>query len=204
MRLVVSFYFEIDTKSTQTPKNRHKMQKIDTKNLTLYARIVRATVNNERKLRVYINQERVGDFDTIQQAIKFMISKQEIEMLRDILNRFDESAKQPTESRLEKLTKSAIDGFDFEKVHEHMVHTNWTWFHGLVKGPSVPTVDEMIENAKYLIKSAYDGLLESGPSETNYVSSTGGFKAEAYKDAGVNEVEGVLLSFVIEYSNGHV
>lgn len=31
MRLVVSFYFEIDTKPTQTPKNRHKMRKIDTK-----------------------------------------------------------------------------------------------------------------------------------------------------------------------------
>ena len=31
MRLIVSFYFEIDTNSTQTPKNRHKMKKIDTK-----------------------------------------------------------------------------------------------------------------------------------------------------------------------------
>ena len=72
MRLVVSFYFEIDTKPTQTPKNRHKMRKIDTKNVALYARIVRATVNNKRKLRVYINQERMGDFDTIQEALKFI------------------------------------------------------------------------------------------------------------------------------------
>lgn len=72
MRLVVSFYFEIDTKPTQTPKNRHKMQKIDTNGVPSYARIVRAAVNDERKLRVYINQERVGDFDTIQEALKFI------------------------------------------------------------------------------------------------------------------------------------
>ena len=68
--MVVSVYFKIDTKSTQTPKNRHKMQKIDTKNIPL---IVRATVNDKRKIRVYVNMERVKEFDTIQEAIKFMI-----------------------------------------------------------------------------------------------------------------------------------
>jgi hypothetical protein len=72
MRLVVSFYFEIDTRSTQTPKNRHKMQKIDTNGVPLYARIVRATVNDKRRIRVYVDQERVGEFDTIQEAIKFI------------------------------------------------------------------------------------------------------------------------------------
>lgn len=72
MRLVVSFCFEIDTRSTQTPKNRHKMQKIDTNGVPLYARIVRATVNKKKKLRVYINQVRMGDFNTIQEALKFI------------------------------------------------------------------------------------------------------------------------------------
>lgn len=72
MRLVVSFHFEIDTKPTQTPKNRHKMRKIDTNGVPSYARIVRATVNNKRKLRVYINQEAMRDFNTIQEAIKFI------------------------------------------------------------------------------------------------------------------------------------
>jgi len=70
MSLVVSVHFKIDTKSTQTPKNRHKMQKIDTKNIPL---IVRATVNDKRKIRVYVNMERVKEFNTIQEAIKFMI-----------------------------------------------------------------------------------------------------------------------------------
>ena len=70
MSLVVSVHFKIDTKSTQTPKNRHKMQKIDTKNIPL---IVRATVNDKRKIRVYVNMERVREFNTIQEAIKFMI-----------------------------------------------------------------------------------------------------------------------------------
>ena len=48
------------------------MQKIDTNGVPLYARIVRATVNNKRKLRVYINQEVMGDFNTIQEALKFI------------------------------------------------------------------------------------------------------------------------------------
>ena len=69
----MSVPFKIDTKSTQTPKNRHKMQKIDTKNIPLSAQIVRATVNDKRKIRVYVDQEKVGEFDTIQEAIKYMI-----------------------------------------------------------------------------------------------------------------------------------
>ena len=73
MSLVVSVHFKIDTKSTQTPKNRHKMQKIDTKNIPSNTQIVRATVNDKRKIRVYVNMERVKEFDTIQEAIKFMI-----------------------------------------------------------------------------------------------------------------------------------
>jgi hypothetical protein len=72
MSLVVSVHFKIDTKSTQTPKNRHKMQKIDTKNIPSNTQIVRATVNDKRKIRVYVNMERVKEFDTIQEAIKFI------------------------------------------------------------------------------------------------------------------------------------
>jgi hypothetical protein len=68
----VSVHFKIDTKSTQTPKNRHKMQKIDTKNIPSNTQIVRATVNDKRKIRVYVNMERVKEFDTIQEAIKFI------------------------------------------------------------------------------------------------------------------------------------
>ena len=48
------------------------MQKIDTNGVPLYARIVRATVNKKKKLRVYINQVRMGDFNTIQEALKFI------------------------------------------------------------------------------------------------------------------------------------
>ena len=72
MSLVVSVHFKIDTKSTQTLKNRHKMQKIDTKNIPSNTQIVRATVNDKRKIRVYVNMERVKEFDTIQEAIKFI------------------------------------------------------------------------------------------------------------------------------------
>jgi hypothetical protein len=72
MSLVVSVSFKIDTKSTQTPKNRHKMQKIDTKNIPLSTQIVRAVVNDKRRIRVYVDQEKVGEFNTIQEAIKYI------------------------------------------------------------------------------------------------------------------------------------
>jgi formylmethanofuran dehydrogenase subunit E len=49
------------------------MQKIDTKNIPLSTQIVRAVVNDKRRIRVYVDQERVGEFDTIQEAIKYMI-----------------------------------------------------------------------------------------------------------------------------------
>ena len=48
------------------------MQKIDTKNIPLSTQIVRAVVNDKRRIRVYVDQERVGEFDTIQEAIKFI------------------------------------------------------------------------------------------------------------------------------------
>ena len=48
------------------------MQKIDTKNIPLSTQIVRAVVNDKRRIRVYVDQERVGEFNTIQEAIKFI------------------------------------------------------------------------------------------------------------------------------------
>jgi hypothetical protein len=48
------------------------MQKIDTKNIPSNTQIVRATVNDKRKIRVYVNMERVREFDTIHEAIKFI------------------------------------------------------------------------------------------------------------------------------------
>jgi hypothetical protein len=48
------------------------MQKIDTKTIPSNTQIVRATVNDKRKIRVYVNMERVKEFDTIQEAIKFI------------------------------------------------------------------------------------------------------------------------------------
>lgn len=48
------------------------MQKIDTKNIPLTTQIVRAVVNDKRRIRVYVDQGKVGEFDTIQEAIKFI------------------------------------------------------------------------------------------------------------------------------------
>lgn len=48
------------------------MKKIDTKGIPLSTQMVRATVNDKRRIRVYVNMERVGEFNTIQEAIKFI------------------------------------------------------------------------------------------------------------------------------------
>jgi hypothetical protein len=86
--------------------------------------------------------------------------------------------------------KSIMKEFDFEKVHEYMVATDWKW--SMDKGETrVPTVKEMKKWAKDLLKT-----LRDDPEITSL--SSGGFTAELEADALFNK--GMRLSFVIATS----
>ena len=67
---------------------------------------------------------------------------------------------------MEKINK-ILEYLDFEKIHEHMVKTNWTW--GVNDNVHIPSITELISLATLLIKRIIDN-----PDTITYISQ-GGF-----------------------------
>jgi len=126
-----------------------------------------------------------------------MITQEEIETLRKILQKFDDGAKEKTKPVKERLIESAIDGFDFKKVHDYMEWSNWTWFRGKEKGTSVPTIEELVTHSKYLLSHACE-LLDK--HEKRAFCASGGFHATAIKSAAGVDVEEMSLKFILDCS----
>lgn len=127
-----------------------------------------------------------------------MITQEEIETLRKILAKFDDGAKEQKPTVEDKLIKSAVDGFDFKKVHDYMEWSNWTWFHGAERGTSVPTIDDLVRHSKYLLSHACELLDEN---DDQAFCASGGFEARAIKSAAGVGVEGLRLQFILDYSH---
>lgn len=127
-----------------------------------------------------------------------MITQEEIETLRKILAKFDDGAKEQAPTVEDKLIKSAVDGFDFKKVHDYMEWSNWTWFHGAERGTSVPTIEDLVIHSKYLLSQACE-LLDK--NDTEYSCASGGFEAIAFKSASGVCVEELRLQFILDYSH---
>lgn len=65
-----------------------------------------------------------------------------------------------------------LDEFDFSRVHEVMMHLNWTYS----DCKDVPTVEYLRKQARgYLIRAVTEAL----QSKTEYITGTGGFRYEA-------------------------
>jgi hypothetical protein len=72
------------------------------------------------------------------------------------------------DARIETL----LGRFDFEKIHDAMIATNWVWTHD--HGPQrVPTIDALKETARELAESC----LRDGHGH-----STGGFSVYKFND----------------------
>ena len=127
-----------------------------------------------------------------------MITQEEIETLRKILAKFNDGAKEQTPKVYAKLIKSAVDGFDFKKVHEYMEWSNWTWFHRAERGTSVPTIEDLVRHSKYLLSQACE-LLDKNDEQA--FCASGGFEARAIKSASGVGVEGLRLQFILDYSH---
>lgn len=127
-----------------------------------------------------------------------MITQEEIETLRKILAKFDDGAKEQKPTVEDKLIKSAVDGFDFKKVHDYMEWSNWTWFHGAERGTSVPKIDDLVRHSKYLLSHACELLDEN---DDQAFCASGGFEARAIKSAAGVGVEGLRLQFILDYSH---
>jgi|APGre2960657505_1045072.scaffolds.fasta_scaffold248107_2 hypothetical protein len=73
---------------------------------------------------------------------------------------------------MEDKIKGILEGFDFQKVHDYMVLTNWTWANPY--GISIPSVQELKSTAAILLRSV-------ASDEKEYSSTaTGGFVAHKF------------------------
>ena len=67
---------------------------------------------------------------------------------------------------LKKVIDNVLRSFDFEKVHSVMQFLGWKWAFPKSKGPSVPTVSEIREEARRLLEIAVD-CAEKKPFDFN-------------------------------------
>jgi len=74
-----------------------------------------------------------------------------------------------TERQLRNKISEVISKFDFQKVHQYMKDTNWTWVIGGEE--RVPNVDELEFTAVSLLSKVVESDLPA------YNASTGGFTA---------------------------
>lgn len=61
----------------------------------------------------------------------------------------------------EEHVENAMDYFDFEKVREHMVRTDWKWYSSKTED-QIPDIAELRQGVRRLMKSAYEQLGENG------------------------------------------
>lgn len=87
-----------------------------------------------------------------------------------------------------KEISEIMDNFDFDKVLDVMRYLDWNW------GMSVPTMDEIKENAFRLLVHASTNVPEDGTGF--YSISSGGFCATSYIGADTNKAE-LELEFVL-------
>ena len=90
----------------------------------------------------------------------------------------------------QELIDEVMDNFNFNKVHKVMTFLDWNWFSP--KGFSIPTIDEIKEEARRL-------LVDAVTKHTTIAS--GGFKAR-FEDSPDGEEPFIGLEFIIEdFSN---
>ena len=76
------------------------------------------------------------------------------------------------EKDLHSQIQTLLERFDFQKVRDYMILTNWTWVNSY--GQSVPTVDELRSTAIRLLRCVAD-------DEKEYSSTgTGGLVAHKF------------------------
>ena len=87
---------------------------------------------------------------------------------------------------IEKIQQKLLQDFDFERVHNIMVATNWEW--ALVDGGRVPEIDELKVFALRLVRET---IQSSESNQGIAVHASGGFS--------VTVLNGVVrLEFIVE------
>jgi hypothetical protein len=90
-----------------------------------------------------------------------------------------------------RMIANIINEFDFEKVHKAMKCLGWTWF-----GVGCPTIDQLRNSARHRLDSAIKGCLADGKPDIEYIVSSGGMKATAYKN-DYGQITFIQLEFIL-------
>jgi hypothetical protein len=96
------------------------------------------------------------------------------------------------------MVNEVLAHFDFDKVHQTMKALNWTWY-----GKGIPTLQELKESAEERMYNAIDQVLSKDNKESHevaWVSTTGGFKAMAWKTKK-GKLAKVQLEFIVSEWN---
>lgn len=82
-------------------------------------------------------------------------------------------------NRQKLIIDEVVDNFEFEKVYEHMVNTNWAWTTGNDKNSvqyAVPNIAQLKHHLRSMLVDAYTSI-NTRPElkEMPYMLSCGGF-----------------------------
>lgn len=92
----------------------------------------------------------------------------------------------------DKQCEEIFENFDWNKVHKVMVCVDWRWGWN----NQIPTILEMQEKAKELLKTSFERCEKNG----KYTTGTGGFDATVVSEDGFKTAE---LKFVLTQWETH-
>ena len=98
----------------------------------------------------------------------------------------------------QELVNEILECFDFKHTHRAMSLLKWKWVHSLEIN-KVPSVEEIKKEALNRILSAIEIAKESKDPNpnTNYFSSSGGFRAVAWKNR-YGQITNLELLFILD------
>lgn len=99
------------------------------------------------------------------------------------------------EAMKEKMIEDVLENFNFDLCHYVMTQLKWNWY----GSGGVPTLEDMLRAARERMEEAIKGVLDRKdtlPPNSYYFSSSGGFKATAWKNR-YGHLEAINLEFVL-------
>jgi hypothetical protein len=131
------------------------------------------------------------------------LTHEEIKTLHTLFGKLLEEPQQKVYlDPVNKYIDDIMDNFDFRRVHQTMEALNWKW----ATSNGVPTIDELKDEAKRLLRGAANSRLDDYKNthwELGIINGTGGFQATAFCDKNKTRITGLDLKFVVsEWDEG--
>jgi hypothetical protein len=124
------------------------------------------------------------------------LTPEEVKVLHALLGKMIEQPKPKMYfDPVNQMIDDIMDNFDFIKVQNAMFALDWKW-----AGIGVPTLDQLINEARQLLKTSAELRLGDYLGEyweEGIISATGGFQATAYCDENKTKIIMLDLKFVL-------